>query len=167
MKHPCDDRGVPCKLAQLSVKQMGWRALGLKSVTRDPVVKQEQSFTAGRESVVALIGGVIGWIFWQMLLSPMLIPKIGMLLDFILLVSFAISVGMLCWFVFLNRVRRSQFTNIAQAFLTQKQCAACGYSLVDLEIEDDCCVLCPECNAAWKHARVGAEATEPITDIIE
>jgi hypothetical protein len=35
-------------------------------------------------------------------------------------------------------------------------CASCGYSLRDALEQDDGCVVCSECGAAWKRAKVGS-----------
>jgi hypothetical protein len=34
-------------------------------------------------------------------------------------------------------------------------CASCGYTLRDAQSQDDGCVVCSECGAAWKRERVG------------
>lgn len=39
---------------------------------------------------------------------------------------------------------------LATAVGAEGICAACGYRLDDLPVEDDGCVVCPECGAAWK-----------------
>jgi hypothetical protein len=156
MKRPHDDRGVPCGIAQLSSKQIGWRALGLQSLTKDPIVKREQGATAVRETVVALAGGVVGWVFWQFMIRPITKPMVGDLLDTLLMASFSIIVAMVFWYFLLGWIRRGRFAKIAEIFLSQGHCASCGYLLDDLATESDGCVVCPECNGAWKKERVGA-----------
>lgn len=150
-----DDRGHPCDIAKLSAAQIGWRALGLKSVTRDPIVKGEQSETVGRETCVALVGGVVGWVVWQSFISPITKPLAGDLIDLVFMVIFAIVVAMIFWFVLLGWIRRGRFAKIAQIYLSHGRCASCGYLLDDLAVEPDGCVVCPECNGAWMKERVG------------
>jgi hypothetical protein len=160
MKRPCDDREQPCGIAQLSGRQIGWRALGLKSVTPDPIIKREQGETAVRETVIALGGGVVGWVFWQMLISPITKPLVGDLLDLLFIMIFSIVVAMVFWYVFLGWIRRGRFVRIAEIYLSQGHCASCGYKLDGLDIEPDGCVVCPECNAAWQHERISTKDTD-------
>ena len=155
MKSPCDDRGTPCTIAKLSAKQIGWRALGLKSVTRDPIVKREQATAVGQETAVALVGGFVGWFLWDIFVSPMTTPHVGFFIDLLLMTTFAIVVAMVFWFFLLDWIRRSRFDHVADIYLSQGRCAACGYLLEDLIVEPDGCVVCPECNGAWKKERIG------------
>jgi len=160
MKRPHDDRGALCGIAQLSLKQIGWRALGLKSITKDPIVKGEQSATVGSETGVALAGGFAGWLFWQNMISPITKPLAGDLLDIVFLMTFSIVVAMVFWYVLLGWIRRRRFDRIAEIFLDQGHCASCGYLLDDLAVESDGCVVCPECNAAWKKERIGIKKND-------
>jgi hypothetical protein len=160
MKAPVDDRGEPCRIAQLSATQIGWRSLGLKSVTKDAVTKGEQAITEGRETGVALFGGFVGYLLWQVAISPYSKPALGSLVDILLQVVFAIVVAMVFWYLLLGWVRRGRFEKIAEIYLAQGRCASCGYELSGLEKEDDGCVICPECHAAWKESRVGQPAND-------
>lgn len=152
---PSDDRGLPCDIAKLSMRQIFWRAVGLKSVAKDQIVKKEMSATAVPETSMALIGGAISWVIWDIFVSSMVQPLVGDLINLLLQVAFAIVVAMCFWFVFLNQIRRWRFSQISEIFLTEGYCAACGYLLEDLIVEPDGCVVCPECNGAWKKERVG------------
>lgn len=158
MKKPCDDRGVPCDIAKLSVRQIFWRALGLKSVAKDPIVKKEMAATAVPETVVALIGGAIGWVLWDVFVGPMTKPLVGTSIDLLLQMVVAIIVAMCFWLVFLNHVRVWKFPQIAEIFLANGLCAACGYNLQDLVADTDGCIVCPECHGAWKSTRVGNQS---------
>ena len=160
MPKPSDDRGQRCDIAKLSGKQIGWRALGLKSITKDRLTKGEQAATEKRETWVALGGGVVGWILWQFLLSPITKPAVGDMIDLLIQVCFAIVVAMLCWYILLGWIRRGSFTRIAEIYLSQGHCAACGYLLDDLTVEADGCVVCPECNGAWLKERVGDQLSD-------
>jgi hypothetical protein len=151
----CDDRGDPCSLARLTATQICWRALGLQSVTKDPIVKREQAVTVGRETGVALLGGVVGWVLWQRVISPITRPLVDDLIDLALTVVFSVVVAMVFWYFLLGWIRRGRFARIAEIFLMQGCCASCGYLLKDLAPEKDGCVVCPECNAAWKKDRIG------------
>ena len=157
MKKPCDDRGFPCDIAKLSPKQICWRALGLQSVAKDPIVRQEISATAVPETAIALVGGFVGWGLWDVFVSRMTKPLVGGPVDFLFQILVAIVVGMCLWFVLLNRVRSWRFPQIAEIFLAEGFCAACGYDLQDLGAESDGCIVCPECRGAWKSERVGEQ----------
>jgi hypothetical protein len=158
MAKPTDDRGVPCGIANLTAKQIGWRALGLPSVTKDPIVKQEQSKTIGKETAVAMVGGVVGWVVWSNLVSQFVNKYIGSLLDLIAQMTFAVVVAMIFWYFLLNWIRRDRFDRIAEIYLTAGRCASCGYMLNGLAPDPDDCTVCPECNAAWNQTRIGTPA---------
>ncbi len=160
MPKPCDDRGQPCDIAKLSTRQFFWRALGLKSASKDPIVQKEIAATAVPETFVALIGGVVGWVLWDVFVGPMTKPLIGNPMDLLPQVVVAIIVAMCFGFVLLNHVRAWRFSQIAEIFLTEGLCAACGYNLKDLVADSDGCIVCPECNGAWKKERVGASKSD-------
>jgi hypothetical protein len=50
-----------------------------------------------------------------------------------------------------SRVER----NIAPTLVAGGFCGSCGYPLEGLVPESDGCLVCPECSAAWREARVG------------
>lgn len=154
---PTDDRDQPCSVADLSTKQIAWRALGLPSVTKDPTVKEEQTKTVGKETLVAFVGGFVGWISWSNLIRPYTHKHLGSLLDLVAQTTFCIVISMVFWYLLLNRIRRDRFDQITRIYLTQGRCASCGYKLEGLTPEPDNCIVCPECNAAWKHTRVGSQ----------
>ena len=151
---PQDDRGVPCTIAQLSCAQIGWRALGLKSVTKDAVIKGEQGVTERRETLVAMIGGFVGYIFWDFTIGTYTKPFLGTWLDFTLNIVFSITVAMILWYSMLGWIRKGRFERISEIYLAHGFCASCGYLLDDLSEESDGCLVCPECNAAWQSSRV-------------
>jgi hypothetical protein len=39
---------------------------------------------------------------------------------------------------------------LRSAYIRSQRCASCGYELVGLIADEDHCVLCPECGAAWR-----------------
>lgn len=43
------------------------------------------------------------------------------------------------------------------ALLCTRHCGGCGYDLRQLPAEDDGCTVCPECGAAWRLFKQGAE----------
>lgn len=59
--------------------------------------------------------------------------------------------GRLVRWTAMRRVER----NIAPTLVAGGFCGACGYSLAGLIAEGDGCVVCPECGAAWREARLG------------
>lgn len=52
---------------------------------------------------------------------------------------------------------RQQSDRLIAWALSRSLCPSCGYSLERLEVkaEEDECILCPECGAAWKAGRIG------------
>ncbi len=155
MFKPSDDRDNPCKIADLSAKQIAWRALGLPSVTPNPVLKAEEKRTAGIEIAVTIVGGLVGWTLWSVLITQYTRPRFGILIDFVALSTCCFVVGMVFWYFLLNRIRRERFPRIAEIYLSAGKCPACAYKLDGLKPEQVGCGVCPECGAAWKHERIG------------
>lgn len=56
-----------------------------------------------------------------------------------------------------NWIRAPKSIGIVSSSLTHGICPCCNYPLNGLTPEKDHCVVCPECNAAWNHARIGSE----------
>lgn len=154
MPTPHDDREQPCRVAKLTNRQLAWRAIGIRPLTKDDLVKHEQRITINLEIVIAISGGVIGWVLWTAVFLP-LTPLKGTLLGHLgFPMASSIVVSTVIWFVSLGWVRQHKFSKIAQVHLGHGRCAACGYSLEDLTPKEDGCVVCPECNAAWLADRI-------------
>lgn len=139
-------------------RQLAWRSVGIKKLTKDQLIRQEQQATINTEIVIALLGGLIGWILWTAAILPFTPLKSTLLGNFILPTITSIVVSTAIWFITLNAVRRSKFHKISSIHLEQGQCAACAYRLDGLTPEADGCVVCPECNAAWKHNRISPDS---------
>jgi len=157
MPIPLDDRKQQCGMAKLTNRQLAWRAVGIKSLTKDDLTKEEQRATINLEVAIAILGGVFGWVLW-VLFAALFIPNTGSWVVTLLspMIS-SIVISTLIWFFTLSWVRLKKFDTIAQLHLSRWRCASCAYSLVDLVPEPDGCVVCPECNAAWKSDRVGSD----------
>jgi len=155
---PKDDRGKPCSIAGLSPRQIGWRALGLPSVTPDPVTSQEQRQTTGPEIAIALVGGVIGWVIWSVGIAPLIGSTLWIFGDVLAQATFAVVVSMVFWYSFLGWIRRARFDRIADIYLGADRCASCGYTLAGLTPDPDSRVVCPECSAAWDRTRLGDQS---------
>ena len=149
-----DDRGNSCDVAALSGRQLGVRALGIAAL-EDPHTKQELVSTRRLELTWAIAGGVIASAAWQLLwlVWPVLGPC-GLIGGFVLL---APAAGMLTWWLTLGSVRRRRFRRLADVYLGSGRCASCAYALAGLAAEEDGCVVCPECGAAWRADRLGPE----------
>lgn len=117
----------------------------------------EQGQTAGRETVAGLAGGVLGLILYKLTLSGSVRAIGGYSTDLAIQMLSAIAVGMAAWYAALGPIRRSSFLKIAPIYLAEHRCPSCGYRLSDLPVESDGCVVCPECNAAWRADRFGEE----------
>tara|TARA_E500000318_G_scaffold14854_2_gene14702 strand:+ start:97362 stop:97841 length:480 start_codon:yes stop_codon:yes gene_type:complete len=157
MPIPKDDRDRPCAVARLTSRQLAWRSIGIKSLTKDELVKQEQQVTLNTEIGIALLGGVLGWILWTAVIMPFTSLQNTLLGHLLIPFVFSIVISTLIWFITLTWVRQRKFSKIAGIHLKHGHCAGCGYELRDLPTENDGCVVCPECNAAWNADRIGAE----------
>ena len=155
LSQPKDDRSQPCRLAPLTARQIGWRALGLRSVTPDPAIKQEMRQTVVLENSIALAGGVVGAVFYKFVLKQLVSKWVGSLGSIVVMVIVAIITAMLVWWLALGRIRITRSSRIHDIYLAMGQCGSCGYALADLRPTDDGFLNCPECNAAWRVDRVG------------
>lgn len=154
MPTPRDDRDQPCAVARLTNRQLAWRAVGIKSLTKDELIKQEQQVTLNTEIAVAIVGGLLGWVLWTAILLPFTSLGGSYLGNFLIPTGMSIVISAILWFATLSRVRERKFSTIAGIHLMHGRCAGCGYALHDLPTEPDGCIVCPECNAAWKANRV-------------
>ena len=154
MPIPTDDRNQPCAVARLTNRQLAWRSIGIKSLTKDELVKQEQQVTLNTEVAIALLGGVLGWVLWTAVIMPFTNLQNTMLGHLVIPFVLSIVVSTILWFVTLSWVRQRKFAKIATIHLQHGKCAGCGYALRDLPTEDDACIVCPECSAAWKAERI-------------
>lgn len=152
---PADDRSIPCKIAPLSAKQIGWRSLGIPWLTRDPIDKKEQKKTLALEVIIGFIGFTIGWFAWGVGISSFTLQYLDSTFDLLAQVVFSTIVYYAVWYMFLDKVRRYRFHRIVYISLQRGCCPSCGYTLKGLNLESDGCILCPECNAAWKEERIG------------
>ncbi|PCI07228.1 hypothetical protein COB72_10630 [bacterium] len=155
MPTPTDHRSNPCKVAQLSARQIGWRALGIPFLARDPVVKKEQPKTLLLEVIIGFVGFAIGWFAWSLGISSFTTRYLGSAFDFVAQLLFATVIYYVLWYVFLGWVRSRRFRRTVSIYLQRGCCPSCGYTLKDLNPESDDCVLCPECNAAWRQDTIG------------
>ncbi len=155
LSQPKDDRGQACGLKPLSARQIGWRALGLPSVTPDPAIKQEMRQTARLESGIALAGGAAGALFYKFVLKQFVLNWVSSLGSLVVMGIVAIITAMLVWWLALGRIRIKHASRIHDIYLTMGRCGSCGYALADLHPTDDGFLNCPECNASWRVDRVG------------
>ncbi|GJM20042.1 MAG: hypothetical protein DHS20C14_22550 [Phycisphaeraceae bacterium] len=160
---PTDDRGEPCGIARLSARQIGWRSIGVQKLIRDPDARREQKITTGLETGVALVGGFVGWVVWQVGVDPLLRGHLPLFMRMVLMTVAAIVVAMLFWWWLLDWVRVRRFARISEIYLSSGRCAGCGYDLRGLDPEPEGCVVCPECRAAWRSSRLGGDERDTDT----
>lgn len=155
MSKLCDDRGGPYKIARLSSAQYEEISSKLNMVTTNLFVNVERVLFDHRGVGVVLIGGVLGYLFWFFAVAPIAIPVVGYFFSSFLGFLFAVLAAK--WFLHLlyGWVLRGRYGIVAEVYLAHGYCVSCGYSLIDLVVESDGCVVCPECNAAWKKERLG------------
>ncbi len=158
MSAPLDDRGNSFELAAPTGRQVFWRSLGVQKLMGE-VTAQEQSKTVGLETGVALAGGGVGLLIWNYVIGPYVaLPGIW---DSLAQPVFAVIVAMTFWYFGLGYVRRRRASDLTEVALNAGRCASCAYELADLPTEDDGCVVCPECHAAWKAERISPEEPPP------
>jgi hypothetical protein len=124
-------------------------------LSRDPATRFEQARTAGRETVAGIAGGAAGLVLYNLSLSGTVRTAGGFATDLAAQMISAIVVGMGAWYAALGPIRRASFAKIAPFYLSECRCPSCGYGITDLPACQDGCVVCPECNAAWKADRLG------------
>jgi predicted Zn-ribbon and HTH transcriptional regulator len=62
-----------------------------------------------------------------------------------------LAVGLILAMLWQSRtVQQRVAPSIRLTLLSEARCASCAYDLRGLQIEDDGCTLCPECQAAWR-----------------
>ncbi|MBT8485216.1 MAG: hypothetical protein EX267_12730 [Acidimicrobiia bacterium] len=152
-----DDRDRPCAVGGLSRRQLGLRALGL-SAFYDRHTRGEVAATQTLEVAVAIAGGVVGLFLWKILEPAVGLGWIGVIAGYVLV---APAVATLAWLVALGPIRRRRFRRITDVYLAAGRCPSCTYELAGLTPENDACLVCPECGAAWRSERISPDAGEP------
>lgn len=154
---PTDDRGNPCAIAGVSGRQLGLRWVNAQKLAGDDDSVREYQITSRVEDAAAIGAGIIGWIVWQAVLDPVLKPHViaPVRVGLILLAAFASA--LVAWLIAMRWARRRRFAQISEIYLGTGRCASCKYALTDLSPSDDGCVVCPECAAAWRSGRIGAD----------
>ena len=130
--------------------------MGIRSLTKDCLIKQEQQVTLNSEIVVAIAGAAIGWIVWVFAILPFTALKNTYAGHLVIPFFFCIVVSTLAWFFSLSWIRSRKSDRIAQIHLDHGLCPSCAYALAGLQPQSDGRVVCPECNAAWNADRVSA-----------
>lgn len=147
-----DDRGRECGVAPLSPRQVGRRGLGVAALY-DAETKREVELTGRMELAVAIAGGVVGAVAWQLFwMSMPVLGPLGLVAGFVVVPPAAAAIA---WRIGLGAVRRRAFDRLAAIHLADGRCPACGYALAGLAAGTDGCLACPECGAAWRAERLG------------
>lgn len=55
---------------------------------------------------------------------------------------------------------------LVRAMLREGKCASCGYPLKGIPAQGDGCVVCSECGAAWRGARLGRSEELPAEVVV-
>ncbi|MFZ4572926.1 MAG: hypothetical protein ACOYN0_00930 [Phycisphaerales bacterium] len=80
-----------------------------------------------------------------------------------LVAGFALGIGAsICATYILTR--RNLAAQVAASAVAEGFCGACAQSLRDLVPEEDGCIRCSECGAAWKHLRITSPHWAPQTE---
>ncbi len=114
-------------------------------------------------SAVLLTGVVIaairieGWaLIWLLMFSPVGIPLITVALQGGASASRQLGLGEPS-----SPIKRA----LVRAMLRAQRCPSCDYDLRGSPAQPDGCILCPECGAAWRHARLG-RADDPPPEVV-
>ncbi|MBL4591421.1 MAG: hypothetical protein JKY96_05625 [Phycisphaerales bacterium] len=158
MNKLCDDRGDPYEIAKLSPAQYEELAPKLNRTTANLFFNVERVLSDHRGAGVVLVGGIAGYLLWHLMISPYSVPVVGSIIDGLLSTLFAIFLALGLLHLLYGWVLRGRYGLVETVFLEHGYCVSCGYSLVDLAKESDGCVVCPECNAAWSHDRIGSQS---------
>ncbi|MBL4591420.1 MAG: hypothetical protein JKY96_05620 [Phycisphaerales bacterium] len=152
---PTDDRGVPCTIVKLSAKQIGMRSLSMAEMIPDKVLRKEKFATLLQEFLVIFIVILASYLFWHFFISPYTAPVLGMIFDITINTTVAIVISFVVLYFLINPLRQTKFHRIAKIYLDQARCPGCGYTLTAIAPNEDDCIVCPECNAAWNESRLG------------
>jgi hypothetical protein len=82
------------------------------------------------------------WVIWGTTFRPST--------EMVLLLGVQIAFGFLGLFFTWREITRKHAAGLAQAMAKAGCCASCGYGLAGLTPQGDGCVVCPECEAAWR-----------------
>lgn len=147
MPHNPDDRGRP--VPPLDPKRADDAGsvrirLALDTLTlRHPTRwHSAASFPASYQVTIIAAFAVAGWV-----------AQFGASTGFYGALSLYAALALIVWLTYRAR-RRSVAPDLAAAAVRRGLCGSCGYSLQHLQAEPDGCIICPECAAAWKHARI-------------
>lgn len=113
---------------------------------RQAVTAESQRWTAGR-----MAGGVAA--------AALIVALLVFLMYFRVLrgsqplIAF-IALAILVHLVFRSLAARKISGELATTAVASGLCGQCGYTLADLDAQNDGCVVCPECGAAWRSIRI-------------
>jgi hypothetical protein len=137
-----DDRGKPARL-------LGASPFRPAPSAEDATSRREVRRSIGRRTSPADIGclalfvGYICLLAFSGLITGTRWPKSGTLLT----AAFFLAAGLL-WTWSAARVNNSR--GIARDLIAKGLCPQCGYSFAGVQPQEDGCVVCPECEAAWR-----------------
>lgn len=100
-------------------------------------------------AAAAVVGSIVVFAMLPALWAFQLVKVVGLVWVLVTAIPFGIVVGLAQTSVFLNVSRWVLAQRTAEVISSARRCASCGYPL-GAAAEEDGCVVCPECGAAWR-----------------
>lgn len=163
-EHAQDDRGEvirPLKPAQLGqhlgrdshrYQALKGRLSRLISCDKPPIPGRR----FGAHHIIPVLAAVL-------MLGEILLVALTPLTGDGLFMAICLTFGLACvggWYV-----RRPELDTInAMTLVAEGVCGQCAFSLEGLAPEEDACLVCPECGAAWDHRRLTRPLWEPCEE---
>ncbi|MFK7884469.1 MAG: hypothetical protein AB8F26_09850 [Phycisphaerales bacterium] len=151
-----DDRNIPARRIKRSDLTRAANAdnTGVRYIAarlRHALKSETRRITFDR--IVLTIFAVIAVFFATGLVNGLILPLLGVsgvglgLLTFVAFVVLA-HLGIVRF------IRKGALNQLARTAVAEGVCGSCAFPLEQVPIEDDGCVICPECGAAWNHERI-------------
>ncbi len=159
---PVDDRDRICDFAKLSAQQEDWRALGLGRRTCDAQDGADSNETVNLKPWKYIVNGFVVAFIVLLLLGPMIINSLGFWAFVAGWVIIPVAFVTIAWMLMMGKTPEQTGNMLIELGLSFGHCGSCGSDLSDLPIEEDGCVVCPDCQAAWKADRIGTDSEQAL-----
>ncbi len=146
-----DDRGQPVR-----AKAAGWGPARKHSdeLTRARAREIERSFSRSGAPVkrVTAIATLLAMPFFLLpaLAVPFLVPVMMRHGIAMWTIPLGAALGILGPLVMMLVLRRLMLPRLVRAYVADGFCGSCGFTIRDLQPEEDACRVCPECGSAWR-----------------
>ncbi len=148
-----DDRGTPVKIGPgrwLHAVETGDGDPQLLALVLG-INQQLQLASLNRRTVIIFVLMIVGAATAHGVILATVAPKMPM---WILPVS--LGVGMSVWFSLRARWGLKRLgPNVRLTMLNEGRCPSCSHQIHACPVQEDGCVVCPECGAAWRNEAIG------------